>query len=338
VIGGATALFAAICAIGQTDLKRVLAFSTVSQLGFMFLACGVGAFYSAMFHLTSHAFIKALLFLTAGNVVHMMHDVTDMGKMGGLSKKFPYTQALFLIGVLAMSGIPPLAAFFSKDLILEVEAKAGFLPLFYIALLASILTAFYLTRAYCLTFLGSPRTDPLSFEKTKEAPSVMLIPVSILCALSVVGGFLGASLGQVPLMETFLEAIGITDVEKEAITHFSLTKEVVMALGGSVLGIALGFILYSRTGDRFLQALPVLKKAFFVDEIHEALFVSSLKRLSHFMSFFIEPFITETSIQSAVEATQGTARALQTMQSGQVRSYAAWLVIGSVFLMFYLVF
>ncbi len=140
VIGAVTSLFASICAVGQTDLKRVLAYSTVSQLGLMFLACGVGAFYAAMFHLTMHAFVKALLFLSAGNVVHMLHDVTEMDQMGGLSKALPKTRWLFLIGVLALAGIPPLAAFFSKDLILEQSYLVGFKTLFWIGLAASTMT------------------------------------------------------------------------------------------------------------------------------------------------------------------------------------------------------
>src|SRR3984957_19267886 len=130
-IGAVTSLFAALCAVGQTDLKRVLAYSTVSQLGLMFLACGAAAFYSAMFHLTTHAFMKSLLFLSAGNVVHMMHGTTEMAKMGGLAKVFTKTHWLFLIGALAMSGIPPFAAFFSKDLILEQEYLSGFEILYY---------------------------------------------------------------------------------------------------------------------------------------------------------------------------------------------------------------
>ncbi len=135
-VGAITSLFAALCAMGQSDLKRVLAFSTISQLGLMFLACGIGAFYAGMFHLTTHAFIERL-FLSAGIVVHMLHSATDMQQMGGLAKRFPKTHWLFLTGVLALSGVPPLAAFFSKDLILEEDYLAGFTTLFYIALAAS---------------------------------------------------------------------------------------------------------------------------------------------------------------------------------------------------------
>lgn len=338
IIGGVTSLFAALCAVGQTDLKRVLAFSTVSQLGLMFLACGVGAFYSAMFHLTTHAFMKALLFLAAGNVVHMMHGTTEMAKMGGLAKKFTYTNWLFLIGVLAMSGIPPFAAFFSKDLILEVEAHSGHMVLFWIGLAASALTAFYLTRAYCLTFMGTPRTEKTIFDKIKEAPPVMIITVSILAFLSMVGGFLGFCFDCIPVLESFLDDLGLLADEKELSTHFALSFGMLLAVVGGILGVAAAAYIYIKTGDRFMQALPLLRKSFYVDEIYDLLFVRPLKALSRFVGYVTEPYLIEGSLQGAVSIAQGTARKLQLIQSGQIRSYAAWMVAGAVFVIVYLVF
>lgn len=338
IIGGLTSLFAALCAIGQTDLKRVLAFSTVSQLGLMFLACGVGAFYSAMFHLTTHAFMKALLFLSAGNVVHMMEGATDMAQMGGVGKKFTYTSWLFLIGVLAMSGIPPLAAFFSKDLILEVEVHAGYLVLFYVALAASILTAFYLTRAYCLTFTGGSRTEKNLFNRIKEAPLVMLLPVSLLAVLSIGGGFLGSSFDHIPLLEVFLSDIGITAEEKEFSTHFLFTPEMIVALVGGILGIALAAFIYIKYNGRLLQALPLLRKSFYVDEIYDTLFVLPFKALSKFIGTVLEPDVFDGSIHGVVNTTYRVSRTLQRMQSGQIRSYVAWMVLGAVLLTVYVIF
>lgn len=338
IIGGATSLFAALCAVGQTDLKRVLAYSTVSQLGLMFLACGVGAFYAAIFHLTTHAFMKALLFLSAGNVVHMMHGVTDLEKMGGLSKKFIYTKWLFLIGVLAMSGIPPLAAFFSKDLILEVEADAGYYTLFYTGLAASILTAFYLTRAYCLAFTGAPRAEKSLFDKIKEAPAIMLVPVSILAVLSVFGGFLGSGFTKTPFLVNFLTDIGIKSIERELTSHFHLTYETILAVVGGGLGIGVAAYIYTKFGTRFIHALPVLKKAFFVDEIYHGLFTVPLRMFSRFINSWLEPHLFEGSLHGIVNATQGTSRILQRIQSGQIRSYAAWMILGAVLLTVYFVF
>lgn len=338
IVGGVTSLFAALCAIGQTDFKRVLAFSTVSQLGLMFLACGVGAFYSAMFHLTTHAFIKALLFLSAGNVVHMMHGITDMGQMGGLAQKFPYTRWLFLIGVLALSGVPPLSAFFSKDLILEVESHAGYHTLFYVGLAASILTAFYLTRAYCLVFTGASRTEKGVFGKIKEAPSIMLVPVGILAVLSILGGYLGSGTDAVPLLERFLADIGILKEEAILTTSLPITYETVLAVTGGILGIAAAAFIYTKYGARFLQALPVLRKAFYVDEIYETCFVLPVQKLSHWISSFTEPYIFDGFIDGVVHATQTTSRTLQRVQSGQIRSYVAWMVIGVVLVIIYIVF
>ncbi len=215
IIGGVTALFAALSALAQKDLKRVLAYSTVSQLGYMFLACGSAAYYSAMFHLTMHAFVKALLFLTAGNVVHMMHGVTDMAKMGGLSRVFTKTHWMFLLGVLALAGLPPLATFFSKDLILENEYASGHILLFYIGLITALLTAVY------LTFMGS-----LSKENStvKEAPKIMLFPICILALLTLGGGFLGFWESGIPPLKKLLAYIGIKPCEERAATHFAYSN------------------------------------------------------------------------------------------------------------------
>src|SRR5262249_12259411 len=152
-----------------------------------FLACGAGAYYAALFHLTTHAFVKALLFLTAGNVLHMMHGTTDMRNMGGLNHKMPWSSLLFLLGALAMAGIPPLAAFFSKDMILEEEWHAGLRSLFIVGVIVSILTAFYLIRAHIFTFYGESRLDKKILKVVHEAPKVMLSPLFVLAFLTIAG-------------------------------------------------------------------------------------------------------------------------------------------------------
>ncbi len=334
VIGGLTALYAALCAVGQTDLKRVLAYSTVSQLGLMFLACGAAAFYSAMFHLTMHAFVKATLFLSAGNVVHMMNGSTNMEKMGGLAKKFPVTHWLFLIGVLALSGIPPLATFFSKDLILEQEYLAGFDTLFYTGLVASILTGFYLMRAYCLTFLGTPRLEDKILKTVREAPRVMLIPVTILALLSIFGGFLGFEIGKTPLLEGFLAEVGIKMSEVELTTGFKWSLETFLAIGGAFLGVGSAAYIYTQYADR---PLAFLRHSFYIDEIYHVLFVVPLEALSRFIANAIEPGFFDGSINATTQATQGVARTLQKVQSGEIRSYVAWIVVGAVLLLVYFV-
>lgn len=335
IVGGITSLFAALCATAQTDLKRVLAYSTVSQLGLMFLACGIGAFYAAMFHLTTHAFMKALLFLSAGDVIHMMRGTTEMDKMGGLVKIFPKTHWLFLIGVLAMSGIPPLAAFFSKDLILEQEYLADFKVLFYVALAASILTAFYLTRAYCLTFLGMSHLEEKIRKTIHEAPRVMVIPVMLLAILSIIGGFLGFTFGKIPLLEGFLAEVGVTLAEKEP-ASFTLTAETLMSIVGGLLGILTAAILYTRYRERFAKPIAFLKNSFYIDELYDKVFVTPLKALSFFFAYILEPKVWEGSVSSAVQGSQNISFILQKMQSGQIRSYVAWMVIGSALLIVYL--
>lgn len=338
VIGCLTALFAALCAMGQTDLKRVLAYSTVSQLGLMFLACGAGAFYSAMFHLTSHAFIKALLFLSAGNVVHMMAGETQMAKMGGLSRVLPKTKWLFLIGVIALSGIPPFAAFFSKDLILEQEHLAGFDVLYYIAFAACILTGFYLMRAYCLAFTGTPRLEEKELNQIKEAPLVMLMPVSVLAFLAIVGGVLGLAFGKAPpLLEGFLSEIGLSQAEEILVFGSLMNIETLIAVTGSVVGVGVAAFIYLRMKNPPDHPLPIFTRSFYIDEIYQTLFVTPLTKLSRIIREFLEPKVFEGSIAVSAQATQGVARELQLIQSGQIRSYMAWIVIGMAFLLMYFV-
>lgn len=338
VVGGVTSLFAALCAVGQVDLKRVLAYSTVSQLGLMFLATGVGAFYAAMFHLTTHAFVKALLFLSAGNVVHMMHGTTMMDKMGGLSKIFTRTHWMFLIGVLALSGIPPLAAFFSKDLILEEEHLYGFQSLYIIGLLTSILTGFYLTRAYCLAFTGKTRTDKKLLKEVKEAPGVMLVPVSILALLSLIGGFLGFAFDKTPLLESFLQKIGLTLAEKEFGTDMLFAPETWIAISGAVLSVGSAALIYTRYYEKLGSTFTLLTKSFYVDEFYSNFICRPLDAISRTIDYVIEPKLFDGSISGVVHATQGVSRWLQGFQSGQVRSYVAWMVIGTVLLIAYFAF
>lgn len=337
IVGGATALFAALCAVGQTDLKRVLAFSTVSQLGYMFLACGVGAFYSAIFHLMTHAFMKALLFLSAGNVVHMLHDVTQMGKMGGLAKRLPLTAICFLIGVLAMSGIPPLAAFFSKDLILEMEYASGYAVLFFIGLIAAVITAFYLTRAFCLTFMGESRMDKGIFDHLREAPKVMLIPVAILAFLAAVGGFLGFGFGVIPHLESFLSQLAISVNERELSTHFDLSWEMVLAVFGAIAGIGAAVYVYKQLGPNFINSGKTLLEGFYIDKIYDTLITQPLYMLAGWFAWIFETDIVNGIVRWITGAVNGVSKGLHPLQSGQSRSYAAWMIAGAVALMVYLV-
>ena len=334
IVGGATAIYAALCATAQTDLKRVLAYSTISQLGLMFLACGVGAFYAAMFHLTTHAFVKALLFLSAGNVVHMTHGETLLDQMGGLKEKLPKTNWMFLIGVLSMSGLPPLAAFFSKELILEQEFIEGYYFLYFIGIVTSSLTAFYLMRAYCLVFLG--KQNPLN-SSVSEAPNVMLIPLSILTLFSVIGGIFGFACKEPALLESFLGEIGITLAEIDHTSCFFLSFETWIAIAGSLIGIGLSFYIYARYLGKLPPNIAIFNKAFYINEVYRVLFTTPLSWFAKFINCFLEKKVFNQSINVLVYGTGEISLFLKTIQSGQIRSYVAWLVIGSALSMMYLV-
>lgn len=327
-IGVLTALYAALTAIGQSDLKRVLAYSTMSQLGLMFLACGAGAFYAAMFHLTTHAFIKALLFLSAGNVLHGLHGENDMRRMGGLAKFLPKTNALFLLGILALSGIPPMAAFFSKDLILDVEFERGYYVLFGIGLIASLLTAFYLTRAYCLTFRGVPKA-----ESAHESPPIMLYPIYVLAGLSLAGGLLGFSLHRLPFLEEYLQGLGLLDAEKGFSHEIFLSPETWIAFFLSALSILLAWKLYSRE-ER--EELPLFTNAFYLDRMGRAALSGPAKESSRWLAQNFEPAVVEGSLQASVNGIQFLSKQLQRLQNGQIRSYVAWFAAGFALLLLYL--
>lgn len=334
-VGGITAFFAALCGLAQTDLKRVLAYSTISQLGFMFLACGAGAYFSAMFHLTTHAFIKALLFLSAGNVLHMLHGINDMNKMGGLYKKLPITHGLFLIGALALSGIPPLAAFFSKDLILENEHLAGFHILFYLGLLTSLLTAFYLIRAYSLTFLGKSKSNI----KTKEAPQIMLWPIIFLSVLSIFGGFLGFAFdGYPPILVKFLNEVTLSATEKKLMTGTLFTKESFLATAIAIIGCGSALIASIFFRDKISNSWKLLKNGFYVDELYNFIILTPLSYLSKSITYSVEPKIIEGSLDFTTKSISDTAILFQKMQSGQIRSYFAWIIIGAALLTGYFIF
>jgi len=339
-VGAITSLYAAFSALSQKDLKRVLAFSTISQLGLMFLACGVGAFYAAMFHLTTHAFIKALLFLSAGNVVHMLSGETEMDKMGGLFQKLPKTAFLFLIGALALSGIAPLAAFFSKDLILEEASLTGYTTLYSVGLLVTVLTGFYLIRAYCLTFTGASRVDAKLWKNLHDAPSVMMIPVTILALLTLFGGLLGYASSVPPLLMSFLDKDSQAFFIKALAFGFHLTTDVWFSLAASIAGVGLAAFIYTNFRERLSRGklAEFLYQSFYINQLYAFLIVRPLQFFSQLSSKIFEPKIFEGIIPVCTHVTNSTSRVLQELQSGQIRSYISWIVVGSAILLVYLVF
>jgi NADH-quinone oxidoreductase subunit L len=330
VIGAATALFAATMALVQTDIKRVLAYSTISQLGYMFLGCGVAAYSAAIFHLMTHAFFKALLFLAAGSVIHGMGDEQDMRKMGGLRKKLPITFFTMTAGVIAIAGIYPFAGFFSKDAILYAAFQQGAAgkALWFVGLLTALLTAIYMFRLWYLTFFGESRSPEVH---PHESPWSMLGPLVILALLSFGGGWIG-----IERFAAFLApATGPRAVEAGS-AHFELILSVV-AVVVALIGWYIADMLYRQKPSRpaeLAAALPagykLLTNKYYVDEFYGAAVV---KPLLAFSTYFLG-WVVDTAILGGLAWLIGgiatfCGALLQRWQSGNIRSYAAWLAAGA---------
>jgi NADH-quinone oxidoreductase subunit L len=336
IVGAATAIFAATIGLVQTDIKRVLAYSTISQLGYMFLACGVGAYSAAIFHLVTHAFFKALLFLAAGSVIHAMGDEQDMRKMGGLRKKLPVTFLTMTVAVFTISGFPPLAAFFSKDAILYaafVQGTGG-IVLWAVGLITAMLTALYMFRLWYMTFFGELRTADAH---PHESPWSMRAPLIILALLSICGGWIG-----IERFSSFLApAIGLHPAVS-GIPHLELILSVVAVLV-ALEGWLIADKYYRRKTERPAQlatAMPagykLLANKYYVDEIYGAVLVKPLFAISR----YVLGWVVDTAILGGIAwLLAGTATLtgaiLQRWQSGNLRSYAAWLALGAAALLLF---
>jgi NADH-quinone oxidoreductase subunit L len=337
IVGAATALFAATIALVQTDIKRVLAYSTISQLGYMFLGCGVAAYSAAIFHLMTHAFFKALLFLAAGSVIHAMGDEQDMRKMGGLRKKLPITFATMTVGVIAIAGIPPLAGFFSKDAILYAAFQQGTLGkvLYFVGLVTAALTAFYMFRLLYLTFAGESRNPEAH---PHESPWSMLGPLVILAALSICGGWIG--------IERFAAFLAPAAGDRAADASGSQLELIltVVAVAVALLGWFVAFMFYRQKPSRpaeLAAAMPgpynLLVHKYYVDEIYSALIVKPLLAISTYILGWV---VDNAILGGAAWLLGGIATfcgaLLQRWQSGNLRSYAAWLAAGAAALLLFL--
>ena len=315
-IGAITAVFAATIGFAQTDIKRVLAYSTVSQLGYMFAALGVGAFVGGVFHLMTHAFFKALLFLGSGSVIMAMHHEQDMMKMGGLRKHIPVTYWTMLIGTLAIAGVPGLAGFFSKDEILWKAWSNGH-PFIWLALwLGAGMTAFYMFRLIFLTFWGQERMDDHTKHHIHESPKRVIYPLVALAVLSVIGGYVGLPAWLGPnLFEHFLEPVLSVPHVGEAAAHSH--GEEILFTGLSVLIAGLGiflayyfYVMNPGASDRVVERMKglhsLVRRKYYVDEVYDALFVNRAKDLGNISYFFDSKFVDGTVNGSAL-TTKGTA-------------------------------
>jgi NADH-quinone oxidoreductase subunit L len=336
-IGAITALFAATIALVQTDLKKILAYSTISQLGFMMLGVGVGAYGAAIFHLTTHAFFKALLFLAAGSVMHATHGELDIRKMGGLRDKMPTTFITFLIGATALAGIPPLAGFFSKDAILLGALVSS--PLLYtVGLATALLTAIYSFRAVFLTFLGTPR-DKRLYNHAHESPALMTIPLWILAALSIVAGVL--NLPFVLTLEGWLEpALGHHTAPSLTIELLTITLSVIVALFGLVIAVAryLRSERWSkRMGDSFKGMSPALERKWYVDEFYNAILVNPLRRASEWFAREFDQKFIDGIVNGSANLSASLGERTRRLQSGAIPAYALGILIGVVGLLAFFV-
>ncbi len=349
VVGALTALLAAIIGTAQNDIKKVLAYSTVSQLGYMMLAAGVGAFTAAIFHLMTHAFFKALLFLAAGSVIHAMSGKQDIREMGGLRGSLPITHLTFAIAVLAIAGIPPLAGFFSKDEILwaALTGAGGSLLLWGIGILTAGLTAFYMTRLYVLVFSGAPRMDDETRGHLHESPASMTAPLVVLAAGSVAAGFLGVPhfLGgdRIPnVIDEFLapsvRAAGAAPHAAAAAAghgaHGPLGEWTAMliAMALSLAGIAIAWVLFGR-GPREAAArsavVRLVKGKFFVDELIDRLVLRPYRAACRLSSSF-DDRVVDGLVNATGTATDLGSQIVRLAQTGYVRNYAFVFFLGVV--------
>ncbi len=355
IVGALTAFYSATIGLCQTDIKKVLAYSTVSQLGYMFLGCGVGAYAAGIFHLMTHAFFKGLLFLAAGSVIHAMGGEQDMLKMGGLRKKIPVTYWTMLIATLAIAGIPGFAGFFSKDEILEATraASSGNTVIFVLWLLGitgACLTSFYMFRLIFLTFFGAPRYNERKVH-VHESPRNMTVPLMILAFFSIFGGWVAAPrlAGGIDHFRKFLEpvfsAYGPVAPEITAPAEAAAPggMELIHALTGwpvivAVLGLLAAWWFYIRRPDtpkRLAESLhglyTLVVNKNYVDEIYAAIFVRPLLWIStNVLWHGVDEGLIDGTIHGVARGARESGGQLRELQSGNARSYAAWVVIGAV--------
>ena len=342
-IGAITALVAALIAIRQDDIKKILAYSTVSQLGFMFIGVGVGAFREGVFHLVTHAFFKGLLFLAAGSVMHAMANDTDPWRMGGLRKVMPITFWTSLVGWLAISGVPPFAGFFSKDQILTEAYFNGFAGVWIIGLLAAVLTAFYMSRWFFLIFLGKPRYH--AEVHPHESPPSMTVPLVVLAALSAVGGLVLNPVHDGPFYN-FLEPVAAPLEHLGLSPVGGLTEPVLIALAivAAAVGIALAYLFYIRrdvTQGRMAEPIrgagaELLERKFYFDDLYETVFVRAGGRVADALVWF-DTRIIDGAVNGVGALSTGVGRISRRAQTGLVRGYVAAFVAGGLALILVLI-
>jgi NADH-quinone oxidoreductase subunit L len=346
IIGLATAVFAALIALSQTDIKKVLAYSTVSQLGYMFLGLGVGAYTGAFFHVLTHAFFKALLFLGAGSVIHAVSNEQDMRKMGGLKGKLKITFWTMLIGTLAISGIPPFAGFFSKDEILA-HTFAHSTTMYVIGVITAMFTSFYMFRMLYLTFYGKFRGTAEQEHHLHESPPSMTIPLIVLAILSVVGGFIGVpeALGGHHWLEHFLAPVFAQSAAILPDAHLSSSTEMslmIASVTGAVLALIYAYVRYVKSahvpaadGEERPGLVSLSYHKFYIDEIYDWLFRKPLDALSIFFYKVVDLLAIDGIVNGLGKISVRSSRGLRLLQTGNVGFYIFMMVAGIIAILIY---
>ncbi|MFB0566249.1 MAG: NADH-quinone oxidoreductase subunit L [Candidatus Aminicenantaceae bacterium] len=347
IIGALTAVYAATMALTQNDIKRVLAYSTISQIGYMFIGCGVGAYAAGMFHLYTHAFFKSLLFLSAGSVMHALSGELDMRKMGGLRKYLPITYPTFLIGTIAIAGVPFLSGFFSKDAILTQAYAHGQYFIWALGILGAILTAFYMFRLIFLTFHGQERIEPEAKKHLHESPPVMTIPLRILAFFSIIAGYIGLPVVFGKNLDWFGHFL-VPVIKVEHIPHLSLQTEwllIMISVAVALLGIYIAYIFYQirpqiphKLVSRFPAIYKLLYNKYYVDEIYNAVFVNPTVRGSEIIYDNFDLKIIDGAVNGSASVTGFSGKILSYFQTGLIKDYALVFIFGVILFLGYLLF
>ena len=337
-VGAITAVFAATMALVQNDIKRVLAYSTISQIGYMFIGCGVGAYAAGMFHLVTHAFFKSLLFLAAGSVIHALGGAQDMRQMGGLRKRLPVTFPVFLVGALAISGIPFLSGFFSKDAILTSAFAGGHYVIYGLGLAGAVMTAFYMFRLIYMTFYGQEKAPLTPGHHVHESPRAMTVPLVILAVFSALAGFIGLPVLFGPRADVFGRFL--EGVLGPAAHHLERSTEAALILAATIsalAGLGLAFFFYRRSpgtparlAHRFPGLYRLLLGKYYVDEAYDAAVVRPLVGGAGWVYEHFDLKVIDGALNGSAAAAGLAGKGLSVLQSGLVRDYALAFLMGAI--------
>jgi len=337
--GAVTAVFAATMALTENDIKKVLAYSTISQIGYMFIGCGVGAYSAGMFHLVTHAFFKSLLFLAAGSVIHALSGEQDLRKMGGLKRYLPRTFPAFFVGAAAIAGVPFLSGFFSKDAILSRAFAQGQYVVWALGLATAILTAFYIFRLVFLAFYGGDRISAGTKAHIHESPSIMTTPLAVLAFFAVAAGYIGlpAVLGdKADLFGQFLAPV-FANVPEHGPAPGTEWILMFLSTAAALMGVTAAYVLYVKNPriphsliSRFPALYAIVSRKYYVDEAYDAVFVRPLVRGGEVIFDHFDKRVVDGALNGTAAAVGASGRVLNLLQTGLIKDYALAFLIGAV--------